>query len=368
MSLWLAKNQQSNEVAALQYALRVKHWERRPLKVDGIFGPHTEEAVRGFQGRHHMTVDGIAGPKTLERLFRRGKLTHTATITSRDGNSPERTGPVSAARPMGSPYDVPFPSRPRPAPPPSSNFFPGLGYLEWLQRQREWDNRKPPKSEPPKLLPNNVPTAPPRYVPPIQPYRFQLPQGPGHLPTRFHLLKNLPRPEIPWLSYQCGTEVEGAMFDAEEVEAKSVASCEVVLVRGDPHFRAALNGRFERPFEDGSEGKFTGGLNVTVTGVDILDHEFLNLTDQRAKVVGGPSLTSAINFGEELRFFAKYGYRLAVEAERNIGRRTLVYGISGFFGLLVEGSRELQGGNGMSFRLGGAALIGVDLKIQRRER
>ena len=36
--------------------------------IDGIFGPATEAAVRGFQRRHQLDVDGIAGPRTLGRL------------------------------------------------------------------------------------------------------------------------------------------------------------------------------------------------------------------------------------------------------------------------------------------------------------
>jgi len=35
-----------------------------PMKVDGIFGPRTEEVVRAVQKRHGLVVDGICGPKT----------------------------------------------------------------------------------------------------------------------------------------------------------------------------------------------------------------------------------------------------------------------------------------------------------------
>lgn len=38
------------------------------LKVDGIFGPSTEKAVREFQRRAGLKVDGIAGAQTLKRL------------------------------------------------------------------------------------------------------------------------------------------------------------------------------------------------------------------------------------------------------------------------------------------------------------
>ncbi len=38
------------------------------IKVDGIFGPITEECVKQFQRTHGLTADGIVGPKTWEKL------------------------------------------------------------------------------------------------------------------------------------------------------------------------------------------------------------------------------------------------------------------------------------------------------------
>lgn len=38
------------------------------LKVDGIFGPKTEEAVKEFQKNRDLEVDGIVGSKTWEKL------------------------------------------------------------------------------------------------------------------------------------------------------------------------------------------------------------------------------------------------------------------------------------------------------------
>ena len=49
-----------NEVKVLQ--------EKLNLKVDGIFGPLTEEAVKDFQRSNSLEVDGIAGADTLSKL------------------------------------------------------------------------------------------------------------------------------------------------------------------------------------------------------------------------------------------------------------------------------------------------------------
>lgn len=49
-----------NEVKLLQ--------EKLNLKVDGIFGPLTEEAVKDFQRSNGIKVDGIVGANTLSKL------------------------------------------------------------------------------------------------------------------------------------------------------------------------------------------------------------------------------------------------------------------------------------------------------------
>jgi hypothetical protein len=40
----------------------------KPLAVDGLFGPLTEQVVKAFQGAHGLAVDGIVGPKTWAKL------------------------------------------------------------------------------------------------------------------------------------------------------------------------------------------------------------------------------------------------------------------------------------------------------------
>lgn len=49
-----------NEVKVLQ--------EKLNLKIDGIFGPLTEEAVKDFQRSNGLEVDGIVGNNTLSKL------------------------------------------------------------------------------------------------------------------------------------------------------------------------------------------------------------------------------------------------------------------------------------------------------------
>ena len=60
------RGSQGHPVPALQYLLRARG---HPVTVDGIFGPKTEAAVRGFQTADQITVDGIVGPQTWSALI-----------------------------------------------------------------------------------------------------------------------------------------------------------------------------------------------------------------------------------------------------------------------------------------------------------
>jgi peptidoglycan hydrolase-like protein with peptidoglycan-binding domain len=57
----LSSGSEGRQVQLLQQALG-------GIKVDGIFGPETEAAVRSFQSSHGLTVDGIVGPLTSAAL------------------------------------------------------------------------------------------------------------------------------------------------------------------------------------------------------------------------------------------------------------------------------------------------------------
>lgn len=50
----------------LQYELNKQGYD---LKIDGIFGPATENAVRQFQNASMLVCDGIVGPKTIAALI-----------------------------------------------------------------------------------------------------------------------------------------------------------------------------------------------------------------------------------------------------------------------------------------------------------
>lgn len=61
----LRKGAKGETVELLQELLNVKGIS---VKVDGDFGPLTEEAVKAFQKANGLTDDGIVGPKTWDKL------------------------------------------------------------------------------------------------------------------------------------------------------------------------------------------------------------------------------------------------------------------------------------------------------------
>jgi len=73
----LEKNQVTNSqsvVKSLQYLLNAHGAQ---LAVDGLFGSHTDAAVRAFQGSHGLVVDGVVGEQTWSKLIitvRRGDV------------------------------------------------------------------------------------------------------------------------------------------------------------------------------------------------------------------------------------------------------------------------------------------------------
>jgi peptidoglycan hydrolase-like protein with peptidoglycan-binding domain len=133
MSLWLAKDQKSNEVVALQNALNLAPQPGKALVLDGVFGPLTEGAVHAFQKCQGLTADGIAGPHTLAALF-----------TGYDATVKVSVAPTGAfgAKEGASPYSPPD----RPAAKPPLSF----GAISVLHREaivRDWTRQGAPKDE-----------------------------------------------------------------------------------------------------------------------------------------------------------------------------------------------------------------------------
>jgi uncharacterized protein (TIGR02594 family) len=64
----LGLNSRGLEVVKLQLLLDGHLPSQLQVKADGVFGPHTRNAVIAFQKRAKLTADGIAGPETLASL------------------------------------------------------------------------------------------------------------------------------------------------------------------------------------------------------------------------------------------------------------------------------------------------------------
>ncbi|MGA9875425.1 MAG: peptidoglycan-binding protein [Solirubrobacteraceae bacterium] len=73
------------------------------IKVDGVFGPETEQAVRAFQASNGLTVDGIVGPLTSAAL--RAKTSGGALTTDIDSVAPGETSQKSTQQPYTPPTE-----------------------------------------------------------------------------------------------------------------------------------------------------------------------------------------------------------------------------------------------------------------------
>ena len=89
----LSAGSEGRQVQLLQQALG-------GIKVDGVFGPETEEAVRKFQASRGLTVDGIVGSLTSAAL--RGAGAGTAFAVDVKTAIPGETSSVASAGPQAS--------------------------------------------------------------------------------------------------------------------------------------------------------------------------------------------------------------------------------------------------------------------------
>src|SRR5437764_774524 len=97
-SLELTTEDEGRQVELLQRALG-------DVRVDGIFGPETEGAVRAFQASRGLAVDGIAGPLTNASLRSgapaiAGPLTN-ASLAATGPTSSDASTPAVASTPVG---------------------------------------------------------------------------------------------------------------------------------------------------------------------------------------------------------------------------------------------------------------------------
>ena len=97
-----------------------------PIRVDGIFGPQTEKAVRAFQRRMYLTVDGIVGPRTWKALIEQTGMVPTFLAI------PRRPKPAEKPKPV--------PEKPEPAPAagPEVPTAPKTGVLDFLMKNWLW--------------------------------------------------------------------------------------------------------------------------------------------------------------------------------------------------------------------------------------
>lgn len=65
----LSQGASGSDVRQLQIRVAGYPGYGRHLAIDGDYGPHTAEAVRGFQAAYGLDVDGIAGPQTFNKLY-----------------------------------------------------------------------------------------------------------------------------------------------------------------------------------------------------------------------------------------------------------------------------------------------------------
>ena len=86
-----------DDVAALQERLSELGFDSG--RVDGVFGPLTEGALRGFQKEYGLVSDGVCGPSTLRALKQLGRLvTGGSPQVLREAEAVHRSGAALAGK------------------------------------------------------------------------------------------------------------------------------------------------------------------------------------------------------------------------------------------------------------------------------
>lgn len=243
MSLYLAKGQRSNEVAALQNALNKALASDEPLVLDGIFGPLTDGAVHQFQKQQDLTSDGIAGPKTLGALFQ-GVGVRTRVTVAAKGHAARR-GPMAAA--------VPEPEAPK------TISFGSIGLFNRELRVSSWLFEDFPKSTlgaPPAIPFGASPDLEAVRLRGIPIDRLSLMPGQRRIQARGSARHG----------FGCELELKGTTSDFKELEYEFEFKCVQPKFEGFFKPGAAL-----KPSPDGG---WTAELNIDVTPFHILDKDW----------------------------------------------------------------------------------------------
>jgi peptidoglycan hydrolase-like protein with peptidoglycan-binding domain len=74
------------------------------LSADGVFGPQTLRAVKGFQASHGLTVDGVVGPQTLGALGLSGSAPASSGTTAPSSSGSGMSAVAAAQSQIGKPY------------------------------------------------------------------------------------------------------------------------------------------------------------------------------------------------------------------------------------------------------------------------
>jgi peptidoglycan hydrolase-like protein with peptidoglycan-binding domain len=95
-SLTLTEGTEGRQVELLQTALG-------DVKIDGVFGPETEAAVRAFQASRDLTVDGVVGPQTSAALAGRTSAGVLAADFENEAEAPSQDSSGTALATSSSP-------------------------------------------------------------------------------------------------------------------------------------------------------------------------------------------------------------------------------------------------------------------------
>lgn len=137
----LKRGSMGNAVAIVQYALNGVTSFAPKLKVDGIFGPRTEERVRQRQSQQRLQPDGIVGPLTLDTLFEIMTLTAKTKFKRNNGARLAPSTGLQLRPPLGG------------SPSPASTWLSPPDMAEFMRHQQafwHWWSQPHPKPELPR--------------------------------------------------------------------------------------------------------------------------------------------------------------------------------------------------------------------------